>query len=102
MKGLKCTTSNCEFNNNYHCTAGFITINKRGVCETRQKREMGILEQTKVNMEASKDFSYEDNDDTFIQCNCFQCKYNRGCTCTSKTVDIKDGLLKTRCFTKEE
>ena len=38
MKGLKCTTSNCEFNNNYHCTAGFITINKRGVCVTRQKR----------------------------------------------------------------
>lgn len=100
MTGLKCTTCNCEHNVCCHCNAGVINVSKKGVCQTKQKRDLGILEQNKVNMEAAKEFSYEDNEDVFIQCDCAECKYNRDLTCSSKIVDIADGLLKTRCFTK--
>ena len=42
MKGLKCTTSNCEFNEGFHCKAGVVNIDKRGNCITRIKRENGV------------------------------------------------------------
>lgn len=100
MKGLKCTTCNCEYNCGCHCNAGIVNIGRRGVCETKQKRELGMLQQAKVNMEAAKDFEYKDNTDVLIQCTCLECCYNKGTRCTSRYVDVADGVVKTKCMTK--
>lgn len=101
MKGLKCTTCNCEHNVNCHCLAGIINIDDHAVCTTKQKRSMGILEQNKVNLEAGKDFSFEENDDVFIVCDTLDCQYNKNHSCSSPIVNIQDCILKTKCKTKE-
>ena len=83
MKGLKCTTCNCEFNRACHCNAGVIKVGKTGVCETRQKRRYGIIQQNSVNIEAAKDFDYESGKEVLIHCECA-------------------GLMRTKCFSKEK
>lgn len=100
MKGMQCNTSNCTHNRNCHCMAGIINIAQNGVCMTRQKREYGILEQNAVNLEAARDFDFDRNEDTVIQCQSTRCKYNRNHVCTGSRVQIADGMFRTRCMTK--
>ena len=50
MKGLKCTTSNCEFNEGFHCKAGVVNIDKRGNCITRIKRENASIKGWEFNL----------------------------------------------------
>ena len=100
MTGLKCTTCNCEFNRNCHCNAGVINVSKTGVCATKEKRKNGILEQTKINIEAAKDFDFDKNPELLIQCDCKNCCHNRNGMCASEVVNVKDGWMKTKCWTK--
>lgn len=100
MTGLKCTTHNCEYNTNCHCHAGVINIDKHGVCKTKQKREYGVLAQEKANIEAAKDFDFDHNQDIHIQCDSSKCAYNHNNTCCSQIVNICDGVVRTKCYTK--
>lgn len=101
MSGLKCTTRNCVHNTNCHCNAGVICIDKNGVCKTKVKRDYGILEQEKANIEAAKDFDFDDNTQVFIQCDSTKCNYNHNNACCSQIVNVCDGMIRTRCFTKK-
>ena len=102
MKGLKCTTTNCEYNHGYHCKAGVINVSKRGTCLTKVKREYGALGQSFANQayEASEDFDYSKNEDVLIQCDSCKCMYNKEHQCRSSVVTVGNGLVKTKCFTK--
>lgn len=100
MKGMKCTTSNCEFNRACHCNAGVINVSKKGVCNTKQKRQYGVIQQNSINIEAAKDFDFEQNRELLIQCDNCDCVYNRNRLCSSEIVNMGDGLMKTKCFTK--
>ena len=100
MSGLKCTTRNCEHNCNCHCNAGVIFIGKNGACKTKQKREYGVLEQEKTNIEAAKDFDFNENDQVCIQCDSTKCCYNYNNACCSQIVNVADGMMRTKCFTK--
>lgn len=102
MTGLKCTTCNCEHNCNCHCNAGVINVDKSGVCLTKQKRKNGELEQAKVNLEASKDFDYQKSQEMLIQCECEPCVHNINCLCGSQLVNVGDGTIRTKCFTKQK
>ena len=57
MKGLMCTTGNCEHNRNCRCLAGIVDFDKHGVCKSRCKRG-GIPKQTGAAIEAAIDFEY--------------------------------------------
>ncbi len=100
MKGLKCTTSNCEFNEGFHCKAGVVNIDKRGNCITRIKRENGVIEQEFVNMEVSSEFNYSDNEDTLIKCNSTDCSYNKCFKCAADFINVGEKLLSTKCKTR--
>ena len=100
MKGLRCTTCNCEFNRSCHCNAGVIKVSKNGVCETKQKRRYGIIQQNSVNIEAAKDFDYDDGKELLVQCDCGECIFNKNRICTSSIVNMGDGLMKTKYFSK--
>ena len=104
MKGLKCTTTNCEYNHGYHCKAGVINISSRGVCTTKIKREYGALGQAFQNraegFEAAEDFDYSKNEDVLIQCDSSKCMYNKDALCRSSVVTVGNGIVRTRCFTK--
>ena len=52
---LKCTTANCQHNLKCHCDAGAITIDEKGVCDSRMKRAGGALEQTRERLYAAVD-----------------------------------------------
>lgn len=100
MKGLKCTTSNCEFNEGCHCKAGIITIDKHANCASKVKRENGIIEQEFVNMEVGQEFNYNDNDESLIKCDSTDCIYNKCFRCSANFVNVGDKLLNTKCLTK--
>ena len=100
MSGIKCTTHNCEFCSNCHCMAGIISIDKNGVCKTKRKREYGVLAQEKANIEAAKDFDFDSGENTFIECDSTNCQYNHHNSCCSQIVNICDGMMRTKCFTK--
>lgn len=101
MKGLKCTTANCEYNEGCHCKAGIINIGSNGVCESKIKRENGVMEQEFINMEVASEFSYEDNDDVLIECDSTKCIYNHAHRCNSDIVTVSDSIIKTKCKTKK-
>ena len=96
MSGLKCTTRNCEHNCNCHCNAGVIFIGKNGACKTKQKREYGVLEQEKTNIEAAKDFDFNENDQVCIQCDSTKCCYNYNNSCCSQIVNVEIGRASCR------
>ncbi|MEG1394253.1 MAG: hypothetical protein RSD04_00720 [Clostridia bacterium] len=100
MKGLKCETHNCEHNFCEHCNAGIINIGKSGDCCTKQKREYGSLEQKKCDFEMAADFDYDKNMEVMIQCDSTKCQFNHNNFCSSQTVNIGDGMFKTKCFSK--
>lgn len=100
MKGLKCTTNNCEYNEACHCKAGIINVSEHAVCETKMKRANGVMEQEFTNMEAAEEFDYNKNEDILIECNSTKCKYNNAHRCTSSIVSVSDGMFRTKCKTK--
>ena len=102
MKGLKCTTNNCEFNEGCHCRAGIINIDKSGACKTKLKREHGVIEQEFINMETAEEFDYMDNDDVLIECESINCKHNKNFRCSAGNVKVDDKLYRTKCTTREK
>lgn len=100
MKGLKCTTDNCEFNQACRCSAGIINITKSGRCASKIKRTGGILEQEFTNMEAAEDFDYSKNTEVLIECNSDECYYNKDLHCSAAIVNVDDGMVKTKCVTR--
>lgn len=100
MKGLRCTTTNCEFNRNMHCTAANVSFNKRGVCNTKMKREGGMLAQIFEDFETSKEFDIEYQD---IQVKCdADCIYNVNRMCGRENITVEDSMTKTKCFTRKK
>ncbi len=97
MLQLKCTTTNCQHNLKCHCNAGIITVTEKGVCDSKQKRAGGPLEQTFKNMEAGDDFL---NDaPSVVKCTA-NCIYNENNRCVSTSILVHDVLLSTRCATR--
>lgn len=101
MKGLKCTTNNCEYNSICHCTAGIVNINEKGVCSSKMKRSGGVLSQSFSDMEASSSESSLENMDTLVQCDA-ECVYNDNFKCTRENLLIEDSLIKTKCFSRKK
>lgn len=101
MKGLKCTTTNCEHNILDHCTAGIINITEKAVCSSKMKREGGILAQSFTDMEASADMEALNNEDTLVQCDA-ECIYNNNFKCTRENLLIEDSFIKTKCFSRKK
>ena len=97
MKGLRCTTTNCEHNHACHCDAGVINISKSAVCTTKQKRNMGTLGQA---FEAASDFDRLNDDNTFVQCDSVDCVYNKHRLCCAQAITVSDGKIRTKCFSK--
>lgn len=97
MMQLKCTTSNCQHNLKGHCNAGIVSINEKGVCETKIKRAGGALEQTFVELEASEEFL---NDaPNAVQC-IANCVYNKDNRCCASSILVGDMMLNTKCATR--
>lgn len=101
MKGLKCTTSNCEFNHACHCSAGIINIASNANCKTKLKRKYGILDQEFTNLEAAEEFDYSLNEDILIECDSVHCIYNNAHRCNNDIVTVADGAIRTKCKSKE-
>ncbi|MEG1509460.1 MAG: DUF1540 domain-containing protein [Clostridia bacterium] len=100
MKGLKCTTANCEHNKNCHCYAGIVNISKNAKCNSKIKRSYGMLEQEMENTESAQDFDFNENEDILIQCESTDCIYNKSGLCHSDIINVKDTLFSTKCNTK--
>ena len=101
MKGLKCTSTDCEYNNHGHCEAGVINIAANGVCKTKLKLKDDGIDNEYSRLEVAEDFDYSDNDDVLIECDAKQCMYNKDHMCTSNIVNIQDSILKTKCVTRK-
>ncbi len=99
MKGLMCTTGNCEHNRNCRCLAGIVDFDKHGVCKSRCKRG-GMPKQNGAAIEAALDFEYGYSPDVLVKCECADCAYNRNRVCACESIDVGDALVRTRCFTK--
>lgn len=101
MKGLRCTTLNCEHNIMNCCTAGIVNISTTGACATKMKREGGILAQSFRDMEASEELRTDLAErDNLVQCEA-NCEYNDNYKCTASHILIEDGILKTKCYTRK-
>lgn len=100
MKGLKCTTSNCEYNQGCHCTAGIVTITDKAICKTKIKRKYGIMEQEFANMEAAEEFDYSASEDLLVECDSTLCVHNKNRRCAQDVIDVGDIRMKTKCLTK--
>jgi len=100
MKGLRCTTSNCEYNRNMHCTAITVDISKRGVCRTKMKREGGMLAQVFENFEAASELDLEFQDVT-VRCSA-ECLFNVNRICGRDAINVEDGFVNTKCFTRKK
>lgn len=94
---LKCTTANCRHNLKGHCNAGAVTVNEKGVCESKLKRAGGALEQTFRELEAGDELL---NDaPSAVRCNA-DCVYNDNNYCKATSLLVHDVMLSTRCATR--
>lgn len=100
MENLICHTSNCEHNIKSKCLAGIISVDEKGNCLTRVKRDGGILSQTFADIEAAEDFDILDVNGTSVHCECEKCVHNENTQCYADHILVDDTLLKTKCFTK--
>ncbi|MBQ9145300.1 MAG: hypothetical protein IJX70_02380 [Clostridia bacterium] len=100
MKGLRCTTDNCEHNCHERCTAGIIDINAHGVCKSKLKRDGGSLEQLFSAYEAGESFE-ELEPELIVQCEA-DCIYNCNHLCTRENLSIQDGAWRTKCFSRKK
>ncbi len=98
MKTINCTTSNCEHNIKCQCLAGIISVGDNAKCLSRIKREGGSLAQSFADVEAGEDF-FEDKPDCMVQC-AASCAFNSGGVCSCESIDVKDGMMTTRCKTR--
>lgn len=101
MRGLRCTTSNCEHNECEHCMAGIIDISANAACATKMKREGGDLSQIFANYEAAPELDMLENIDTVVQCNA-DCLFNVNGMCSLEAISVEDGILKTKCMTRKK
>lgn len=98
MKGLRCTTQDCEHNCHERCSAGVIDISKGAVCKSKIKREGGALSQLFEEYEAGQSFDmYEP--ELIVQCDA-DCIYNSNHLCTREHVSVEDGVLRTKCSSR--
>lgn len=95
MKGLRCTTANCEHNKCEHCLAGVVDINEKGVCKSKIKRDGGALAQLFDNYESATAFDFTENEN-IVQC-AADCIYNLNSECTRERLLVEDGVIKTKC-----
>lgn len=103
MKDLKCLTMNCENNALNHCMAGFINVNEKGVCASKQKRAGGMLAQSYADMEASQEIERINSEEVSVTCDCCDCVFNDNYSCSAKGLVLDDGMLsKTKCCTKKK
>ena len=100
MKGLRCTTANCEYNRNLHCTAIAVDISPRAVCNTKMKREGGMLAQVFENFEAANELDVEYKDVT-VHCDA-ECLYNINRVCGRDSITVEDGIVSTKCFSRKK
>ncbi len=99
MDNLICHTVNCEHNVKSRCLAGIVSISNKGVCNSKIKREGGILAQTFADIEASEDFGVERMENT-VACASDNCVFNSRGVCSADHIVVEDGITKTRCFTR--
>ncbi len=99
MKGLRCTTENCEHNYCNRCMAGVIDVSEMAVCKTKLKREGGSLEQLFKEYEAAPSIDSFEEPEVVVQCNA-DCVYNNNHLCNRENLDIEDGMFKTKCFSR--
>ena len=95
MKGLMCTTGNCEHNRNCRCLAGIVDFDKHGVCKSRCKRG-GIPKQNGAAIEAAIDFEYGYSPDVLVKCECADCTYNRNRVCSCESIGKAGQILNLR------
>jgi hypothetical protein len=100
MDMLICHTSNCEHNVKSKCLAGIVSVNEKGVCLTKVKREGGILSQTFADIEAAEDFDILDTNHSSVQCKCSECVHNDIGLCYADHIVVDDALIRTKCITK--
>ncbi|MBO4535247.1 MAG: DUF1540 domain-containing protein [Clostridia bacterium] len=100
MKGLRCTTDNCQHNCHERCEAGIIDISQHGTCKSKIKREGGALSQLFEDYEAGPDYSM-DEPELIVQCDA-DCIYNSNHLCTKEHVSVQDGLIATKCFSRKK
>ncbi len=101
MKGLKCTTGNCEYNSHNHCMAGIIDISESAVCKTKVKREGGALSQIFAEYEAAPDIDMLDGVETIVQCDA-DCLYNTNHICNRENLSVEDSIIRTKCFSRKK
>jgi hypothetical protein len=99
MKGLRCTTANCEYNTCERCQAGIIDVSRGAVCRSKTKREGGALAQVFAGYEAASAYPMEDPE-LIVQCDA-DCIYNSNSLCTREHVNIADGVMRTRCVSRK-
>ena len=100
MKGLRCTTSDCEHNCHERCSAGVIDISAHGVCKSKMRREGGALSQLFEEYEAARSFDAYDPE-LIVQCEA-DCIYNSNHLCTREHVSVEDGVLRTKCSSRKK
>lgn len=101
MKGLRCTTNNCEYNSRDHCTAGIINVSESAVCRTKVRREGGALSQIFAEYEAAPDIEMLDETESVVQCDA-DCIYNTNHMCTRENLSIEDSVIRTKCFSRKK
>ena len=99
MKGLRCTTANCEYNCLERCQAGIIDVSAGAVCKSKTKREGGALSQVFAGYEAGSTYPMEEPE-LIVQC-AADCIYNHNSLCTREHVNVADGHLRTRCTSRK-
>ncbi len=99
MTNLKCTTANCVHNLKCHCNAGVVTVDERGLCDTKIKRAGGALEQTFREIEAGDDFIPDAP--LSVECTA-DCVYNKDNVCTASAIYVNDSFARTKCATRQK
>ena len=106
MNDLFCTAANCIYNYGNKCTANYIVVNKSNqfsqnetMCESFSSKGLrDILN----NMQNINTLDYYDNaftnnrNDTDINCNVKQCRYNKNNKCTASNVKIHGQVAYTK------
>lgn len=97
MKGLRCTTDNCQYNLGERCQAGIIDVSAGAVCRSKTKREGGALAQLFAGYEAAA--APMEDPELIVQCDA-DCIYNQNHLCTREHLTIQDGVVRTRCTSR--
>ncbi len=100
MKEIVCETSNCEHNLKCRCLAGIVSIGGTAKCQSKIKREGGSLAQAFADIEAGDD-AFDNVPDLVVQCDA-DCAFNSGGICTNERIEVTDGILSTKCRTREK